>query len=103
MRRGIGIYGGISGAGEPAMGLEAMRHHGGVLQGPVGIFWNLPLVVWRGFWGDGGGRALPLPLPPRWVGEFGEIPLPVATHVPGSPENLPDKYWGYPCPASQDG
>ena len=43
MGRGIGIYGGISGgAGEPAMGLKAMRHCVGVPQGTYGCIMEPP-------------------------------------------------------------
>ena len=64
------------------------------LKGPVGTFWTLlTLAVGRGFerWGRQSSASAP---PPGWVGEFGGTPLPLATHEPGSPEDLPLKYLG---------
>ena len=56
----------------------------GHLKGPMGVFWSLPtLAVGRG---SRGGKALPLPLPPGWVGEV------AGTHVPGFPGSLPNKF-----------
>ena len=77
------------------MGLEAVGPCCGASQGACGYIWNLLTQgVGSGYWGGGGGRVLPLPLPPGWVGEFGGTPLPLATHVPGSPGDLPVKFLG---------
>ena len=74
------------------------RHWGrvlGHLKGPT--CWNLPTCT-VGRWslrggGDGGDRALLLPLPPGWGGEFNGKPLPLAMpgHVIGV---LCVKPWG---------
>ena len=96
--RDIGVMEGISGGtGDLPWGC---RHCGRVLGCLKGtLFWNLTTCVvgisLRGG-GDGGGRALPLPLPPGrgepgWGGQFDGNPLPLVLpgHVP-----LPTKPWG---------
>ena len=89
----MGLY--LGGAGEPAMGLEAMGHCGGVPQGACGCILEAPYSSSReGILGRWGGRALPLPLPTGWIGELGGILLPLATNMPWSPGDLPVKFLG---------
>ena len=60
----------------------------GHLKGPVGSCWNLPThIVGRGG-GDGGGRALPLPLPPGWGEKCRGRPLCLIDHVERPPGHL---------------
>ena len=79
MGRGIGVMEGIPGGlGNLPWGCRHWGRGLGHLKGP--IFYNLSNLgvgIFSRGGGDGGGRALVLPLPPGWGGEFDGKPLPL--------------------------
>ena len=76
------------------MGLETSVHGIGMSQKASML--ESPYLHKVGRWssrggGDGGGRALPLPLPPGWGGEYRGRSLPLADHVDRPPRHLSTK------------